>query len=69
MQWYGAINDSMTDKTLTLRKIYEYSIQFNSIQFIQRKTNTYSNKTHIDHVSFFWAPREAKLVSGAQINY
>ena len=25
MQWYGTINDSMTDKTLTLRKIYEYA--------------------------------------------
>ena len=25
MQWYGIINDSMTDKTLTLRKIYEYA--------------------------------------------
>ena len=23
MHWYGTINDSMTDKTLTLRKIYE----------------------------------------------
>ena len=26
MQWYGTINDSMTDKTLILRKkIYEYA--------------------------------------------
>ena len=25
MQWYGTINDSMTDKTLTLRKVYEYA--------------------------------------------
>ena len=27
MQWYGTINDSMTDKTLTLRKNnnYEYA--------------------------------------------
>ena len=25
MQWYGTINDSMTDKTLILRKKYEYA--------------------------------------------
>ena len=25
MQWYGTINDSMTDETLTLRKIYGYA--------------------------------------------
>ena len=25
MQWYGTINDSLTDKTLTLRKTYEYA--------------------------------------------
>ena len=24
-KWYGTLNDSMTDKTLTLRKIYEYA--------------------------------------------
>ena len=25
MQWFGTLNDSMTDKTLTLREIYEYA--------------------------------------------
>ena len=25
MQWYGTLNDSMTDKTLTLREFYEYA--------------------------------------------
>ena len=25
MQWYGTLNDSMTDKALTLREIYEYA--------------------------------------------
>ena len=25
MQWYGTLNDSMTDKTLTLRELYEYA--------------------------------------------
>ena len=25
MQWYSTINDSMTDKTLPLRKIYKYA--------------------------------------------
>ena len=25
MQWDGTLNDSMTDKTLTLREIYEYA--------------------------------------------
>ena len=25
MQWYGTLNESMTDKTLTLREIYEYA--------------------------------------------
>ena len=44
--------------------------QFNSIQFnsIKKKIHTVI-KTHTEHVRFFGAPREAKLVSGAQINY
>ena len=25
MQWYGTLNDSMTDKALTLREFYEYA--------------------------------------------
>ena len=28
MQWYGTINDSMTDETLTLRIIYEHASEF-----------------------------------------
>ena len=38
-----------------VRFIFKHShTKWDKIQFIQRKPNTYSNKTHTEHVRFFF---------------